>query len=106
MFDRVSSYIDCKINSKIIQYFSFFNFLPHTGSLSENGQGGKPPRSLLYLPPGGGTLYAAQTVCEDFHSSPGDGAFANLPQNENSYIMNLPRSEPGFFTYSSRYGIY
>ena len=45
----------------------------------------------MNLPPGGGTLYAAQTVCEDFYSSPGDGACARLPQNENSYITNLVR---------------
>jgi branched-subunit amino acid aminotransferase/4-amino-4-deoxychorismate lyase len=44
----------------------------------------------LNLPRGARTLYAAQTVCEDFHSSPGDGAYASLPQNENSYITNLP----------------
>jgi len=43
----------------------------------------------MNLPPGGGNLYAAQTVCVDFHSSPGDGACAGLPQNENSYMMNL-----------------
>ena len=45
------------------------------------------------LPPGGGTLYAAQTVCEDFHASPDDGACARLPQNENSYINKL--AKPG-----------
>ena len=43
----------------------------------------------LNLPRGARTLYAAQTVCEDFHSSPDDGAYARLPQNENSYITNL-----------------
>ena len=49
------------------------------------------------LPRGARTPYAAQTVCVDFHSSPGDGAFASLPQNENSYITNLAplRSAPG-----------
>jgi len=41
------------------------------------------------LPRGARTLYAAQTVCVDFHSSPDDGACARLPQNENSYMMNL-----------------
>ena len=41
-------------------------------------------------PRGARTLYTAQTVCVDFHSPPGDGAFASLPQNENSYMMNLP----------------
>jgi hypothetical protein len=44
---------------------------------------------VVNLPPGGGTLYAAQTVYEDFHSSPGGGACAGLPQNENSYMMSL-----------------
>jgi aspartate-semialdehyde dehydrogenase len=43
------------------------------------------------LPRGARTPYAAQTVCEDFHSSPDDGACARLPQNENSYITKLPR---------------
>jgi hypothetical protein len=28
----------------------------------------------LNLPPGGGTLYAAQVACVGFHSSPGEGA--------------------------------
>jgi hypothetical protein len=42
------------------------------------------------LPRGARTPYAAQTVYVDFHSSPGDGAFASLPQNENSYITDLP----------------
>ena len=45
---------------------------------------------IFKLPPGGGTLYAAQTVYEDFHSSPGGGACARLPQNENSYMIKLP----------------
>jgi len=43
----------------------------------------------MNLPRGARTLYAAQTICVDFHSSPDDGAFASLPQNENSYITNL-----------------
>jgi hypothetical protein len=42
----------------------------------------------MNLPPGGGTLYAAQTVCVGFHSSPGDGAYASLPQNENKEFKN------------------
>jgi molybdenum cofactor biosynthesis enzyme MoaA len=45
---------------------------------------------FLDLPRGARTPYAAQTVCVDFHSSPDDGAYAHLPQNENSsYITNL-----------------
>jgi hypothetical protein len=43
----------------------------------------------MNLPPGGGTLYAAQFGGVVFHSSPGDGAYASLQQNENSYTMNL-----------------
>jgi len=41
------------------------------------------------LPPGGGTLYAAQFGGVGFHLSLGDGAYASLQQNENSYTMNL-----------------
>jgi amino acid adenylation domain-containing protein len=44
------------------------------------------------LPHGMGDLYAAQFVCVDFHSLPGEGACDSLPQNENSYIMNLNKS--------------
>ena len=46
-------------------------------------------QSCEFKPRGARTLYAAQTVCEDFHSSPGEGARAGLPQNENSYITKL-----------------
>jgi len=43
----------------------------------------------MNIPPGGGALYAAQFGGVGFHSSPGDGAYACLQQNENSYTMNL-----------------
>jgi len=45
----------------------------------------------LNLPPGGGTLYAAQFGGVGFHSSLGDSTYASLQQNENSYTMNLVR---------------
>jgi hypothetical protein len=43
----------------------------------------------IKLPRGARTLYAAQTGCVDFHSSPDDGACARLPQNENYHMIKL-----------------
>jgi len=44
---------------------------------------GKGEAPVKHLDP----LYAAQTVCVDFHPSLDDGAFASLPQNENYYMI-------------------
>jgi hypothetical protein len=50
---------------------------------------GKSPRQPMNLPPGGGTLYAAQTVCVDFHSFPDEGAASLLPA---PFLFNRPTS--------------
>jgi hypothetical protein len=47
----------------------------------------------MNLPPGGGTLYAAQVVCVGFHSSPGEGACGSYkPKSLFRYIsMTCPK---------------
>jgi len=49
---------------------------------------------FVNLPRGARPPYAAQTVCVDYHSFPGDGAYARLPQNENSYITKVGARSP------------
>jgi superfamily II DNA or RNA helicase len=72
------------------RHMIFLTATPHSGNQNAfHSLTGFLHKDFENLPPGGGTLYAAQTVCEDFYSSPGDGACAGLPKNENSYITNL-----------------
>jgi hypothetical protein len=76
--------IFAEINGKIQEMVTRYKL-----RISPPSPGDSPRNPSRNLPPGGGPLYAAQFGGVGFHSSPGDGAYASLPQNENSYTMNL-----------------